>query len=138
MRALGIDLGTRRTGVALAEGNVAVPLETITRIRKLSDLVRRVARLGEHRGVDCFVVGLPLQTDGEAGERAAYAHSFATKLRERTTKPVHLVDERYTSVEAEARLQGAGVRGEKLVAVLDQTAAVIILETWLSGQDQSA
>ena len=137
MRALGIDLGVRRTGIALAEGQVAVPLTTLTRERKLSDRVRRVMRVGQQHQVDCFVVGLPLQTDGQVGERAEFAQAFAERLRQRTEQPVHLVDERYTTTEAENRLREAGLSAERIAEVIDQTAAVVILESWFaqSGED---
>lgn len=138
MRALGIDLGLRRTGLALAEGQVAVPLDTLTRERKLSDRIRRVMRVGNQHKVECFVVGLPLQTDGEVGERASFAQAFAERLGERTGMPVHLVDERYTTVEAEQRLRAAGLSSERIAAVIDQTSAVVILESWLAQSSGAA
>ncbi|MEC8025112.1 MAG: Holliday junction resolvase RuvX [Myxococcota bacterium] len=136
MRALGIDLGLKRTGIALAEGQVTVPLETLSKERKLSDRVRRVARMGDQRQVDCFVVGYPLETDGQVGTRAAFAKDFADRLSERSGLPVHLVDERYTTVEAKQRLRDAGVGSEQIKGVLDQTAAVVILESWLASMEK--
>ena len=137
MRALGIDLGLRRTGLALAEGKVAVPLQTLTRERKLSDRIRRIMRVGNQHQVDCFVVGLPLQTDGQVGDRASYAKNFADRLGARTGMPVHLVDERYTTTEAEQRLRDAGLAADRIAAVIDQTSAVVILESWLAQSSES-
>ena len=135
MRALGIDLGEKRVGIAVTDpaGLLAVPLCTLDREHKAADRLRRVARLGEHHDVGAYIVGLPVQMDGIEGEPAAAARAFGERLAERTGKPVHLQDERLTSVLAHELLAEAGVHGERRKALVDQMAAVLILQGWLDG-----
>ena len=99
-RVMAIDLGTRRIGVALSQGTLAMPVATLESDHKLSDRVRRLQRLGLQHHVTSFLVGVPLHMDGHEGPEAAAAREFAERLRERTGLPVELVDERLTSVEA--------------------------------------
>ena len=127
----------RRTGLALSEGSVAVPLDTLTRERKLSDRIRRILRIGAQHQVDCFVVGLPLQTNGQVGERAELAQAFAARLGDRTELPIHLVDERYTTVEAEQRLRSTGMSSQRIAEVIDQASAVVILESWIAQRSEA-
>ena len=136
MKAMAIDLGARRVGIAVnAEGTtIALPLVTLTRERKTSDRLRRITRLGEEHQCTCFVVGLPLQMDGSEGEGAKNARIFAERLRERSGKDVHLVDERLTSVEAEESMLKMGASRERRKELVDQMAAVIILQSFMERQ----
>lgn len=133
-RVLGIDLGRRRVGVAVSDelGILAVPLTTLTDERTTSDRVRRVIRLAREHGVDRFVVGMPLRMDGSEGPEAVAARAFADRLRDRSARPVDLVDERLSTVEAGRRLQEAGARNRH--EKIDQASAVVILQSWLDGQ----
>ncbi len=134
MKALGVDLGDKRVGIAVTQGALALPVCTLDRERKPADRLRRIARLGEQHGVDVFVLGLPLQMDGEEGAAAAKARDLGARLEARSGKPVHYIDERLTTVEAHKALTDAGVSGAGRTEVVDQVAAVLILESWLQRQ----
>ncbi len=139
-RALGIDLGDVRVGVAATDdgGRLALPVCTLDKERKLSDRLRRIARLGQQRDVSVYVVGLPLQMDGSEGEAAAKAREFGTRLAERTGKRVEYIDERLTTVAAHKALSAAEVRAEERKRRVDQVSAVLILESWLDRQSHDA
>ena len=132
MRALGIDFGEKRIGLALsdADGRWAMPWKVITRqtdrraIYQLADLARA-------EGVELLVVGEPLSLDGEAGEAAARVRRFGERLGKVTRLPVRWVDEALTTVEAAERLQGAGAGDREL---RDAVAAQIILQEALDQE----
>ena len=130
---LAVDLGARRVGLAVTDSarSVVLPLETLTRERKPSARLRRIARIGAQRGVTAYVVGPPRRPDGTEGPEAEAARAFAERLAERTGQPVHLVDERLTTVEAEEALRAAKVAPPQRREVIDQVAAMVMLESWL-------
>lgn len=125
---LALDPGERRTGIAICDptGSLARPLETHDRKTDAS-LLERVAELCSEHGVERVLVGLPLTQMGERGPMAEQAESLARKLRQRLGLPVDLVDERYTSLEADHIL--AGKRAPK--GRRDAVAAALLLQTWL-------
>jgi putative Holliday junction resolvase len=136
MRIAGVDFGNRRIGLAVSNPDQlsAYPVETIERGRSLeADLATLRARLTalEARRV---VVGLPLNMDGTVGPQARAAQVFAHRLEEATGIPVELCDERLSSFEAEERLKGLRVRGNRRKLAIDAVAASVILETWLRSQ----
>lgn len=133
---MAIDYGARRIGVAVTDPNgiIALPLLTLHKERKTSDRVRRLMRLASQHGVDGFVVGLPLEMSGVEGAAATTVRAFAARLAERSGLPVEFTDERLTTAEAIEVLERSGVRGEAQKAVVDQAAAVIILQGWLGCQ----
>lgn len=135
-RALAIDYGARRIGVAVSgpNGALALPVTTLSRERKSSDRVRRLIRLAAQHDVDGFVLGLPLELDGREGAAAETVRRFAAALRKRSGLPVELVDERLTTVEADEALARMGVRGAQRDALIDQAAAVVILESWTASR----
>ena len=125
---LGIDPGDARIGVARSDpsGFLATPVETVRRGR--GDLAR-IARLVFEEEVIEVVVGLPRSLAGGEGPAAAKVRDFATRLAERVAPvPVRLVDERLTTVSAEAMLRDRGRKGQQRRAVVDQAAAVMILQ----------
>ena len=134
-RALGLDLGDARIGVAISDDDrrLAVPLGTV-RTGAPADL-RAIAELVREHQVTMVVVGLPLAMSGATGERAAHAERFAEALRAVLDVPVELQDERLSTVEAERSLREAGVSGRSRRAVVDRSAAAVILQAWL---DRSA
>lgn len=134
-RVLGLDLGDARIGVAVsdAERRVAVPHGTIHTGQPPGEL-KAVAALVRDLGVSAVVVGHPRSMSGGSGPRARHAESFAEALRAIVDVPVDLQDERLSTAEAERALRAAGVRGRRRRAVVDESAAVVILEAWLDAQ----
>ena len=130
---LGVDVGTVRVGVARSDprGVLASPVATLAR----EGGVRELARLVQDHEAVGVVVGLPVTLAGREGTSAALARDYAEQLaRVISPIPVELVDERLTTVAAERRLAARGVRGRARRAVVDQAAAVEILQQWLNAQ----
>lgn len=125
---LGIDPGDARIGVARSDptGFLATPVETVRRGK--GDLAR-VARLAREAEAVEVVVGLPRSLSGGEGPAAAKVREFAGRLAARVAPvPVRLQDERLTTVSAEAMLRDRGKKGAERRAVVDQAAAVLILQ----------
>ena len=112
MRALGIDFGERRIGLAISDptGRMAVPLATIERETDRK-AIGKIAEIAGREGVGRLVVGEPVGLDGERGPAARRARAFAERLKARTGLPLELVDEALTSVEARERLAASGASG---------------------------
>jgi len=132
MRILGIDYGTKRVGLAVTDPaeTLALPyatLEKTTRDKLFSELFAII----EKEGVEKIVLGLPLTLDGGESLTTRQVKNFAKRLERRFDGPVVLVDERLSSHAAKADLDAAGVKKKRQKAVLDQQAAVRILETYL-------
>ena len=139
-RHLGLDVGDRRIGVALSDetATLASALTTLTRSggRKDATLVADLARRHE---VAAVVVGLPLNMDGTRGPQAEKVLGFVESLRRRLAHvPVVTRDERLTTVEAEEKLREAGVGWKERKRVVDQAAAVVILQEYLDAQPAAA
>lgn len=120
---IGIDYGMKRIGVALSdkEHRAAYPFKIIARLKELDDIVAS-------REAGAFVVGLPLQTDGQEGAIVHSVHLFVARLIEKYGLPVFLMDERYTSKQAEYRLKSSYMSDKKLAKRLDAEAAAVILQ----------
>lgn len=134
---LGVDVGTVRIGVARCDrdGLLATPLETVPRGE--GDLARLVALAGDLEAVE-IVVGLPRSLSGAEGPAAAGVRTFAAALREAVAPvPVRLVDERLTTVSATRAMRHAGVSEKAGRAVVDQAAAVMILQAALDAEQGS-
>jgi putative pre-16S rRNA nuclease len=138
---LGIDVGSVRIGVAASDpdGILAMPVATIHRdATERDDLpsdMREISRLvGEYQAVE-VVVGLPVNLAGKEGPAAAATRQYAEALKTVVDPvPVRLTDERMSTVAATRRLSERGVRGKRQRAVVDQAAAVEILQSWLDAQ----
>jgi putative holliday junction resolvase len=132
-RVLGLDLGDVRIGVAISDPDrrLALPLGTIHTGAPAD--VKAVASLVRDHDVTFVVVGHPLLLSGEAGERARHAEAFAEALRSFLDVPVVLHDERLSTVEAERALREAGARGRRRRAVVDRSAATVILQAHLDA-----
>ena len=130
-RVLGLDLGQSRIGVAISdlERRLAVPLGTV-RTGAPAD-VKAIAAIVAENGVTEVVVGLPLALSGRSGESAEHARAFADALTGFLGIPVELQDERLSTVEAERGLRTAGVAGRRQREVIDQSAATLILQSYL-------
>lgn len=133
-RRLGVDVGTVRIGVAVSDPDavLATPVETVMRDKRGGKHVRRLAALVDEYHVVEVVVGLPRTLADRAGSSARDAIEVADLLADRVTPvPVRLVDERFTTLTAQRALREAGVRGRGQRSVIDQAAAVGILQNWL-------
>lgn len=132
-RVLGLDLGEARIGVAISDPGrtVAVPSGTIKVVGGVEDL-KAVRRLVAESGAVAVVVGHPLSLSGAAGPAARRAEEFAEGLRAMLRVPVHLQDERLSTVQAERDLRRAGADDRRRRAAVDQAAATIILEAFLA------
>lgn len=130
--ALGIDHGDARIGIAATDdfGILAHPVETIDRAK--TDAIERIAELVRIRGIHTLVLGLPVRMDGSEGNSAAKVRAFADLLRERiSTIPLIFVDETLSTASAAAKLREAGRNALKQKSVIDQAAAVEILNYWM-------
>jgi putative Holliday junction resolvase len=133
---IGIDVGEVRVGVAAsdADGWLAVPVATLARDHRTMRDMDEVVALVRARGAVEVLVGLPRSLSGREGPAAALARRYATTLATRTVPvPVRLVDERFTTVTANRRLAEGGVSGRRRRAVIDQEAAVQILQADLDA-----
>jgi putative Holliday junction resolvase len=132
MRVLGIDLGSRRIGLALSDpdATIASPFQVLERRGAKRDLAALAALVEEH-AVERIVVGLPIHMDGRRGPEAEAAEKFAASLGQATKLRVDLIDERWTTVEAERTLREMGQRGRKRRQHVDAVAASILLRAYL-------
>lgn len=132
-RRLGIDAGKRRIGVACSDpdGILATPVETVRRDSS-GGHIRRLAELAVELGAVEVIVGLPLTLAERTGQSASDAIGLADALARRIAPiRVRLADERLTTVSAQRSLRAAGVRAKGQRRIIDQAAAVVILQGWL-------
>ncbi len=130
--ALGIDHGDARIGIAATDdfGILAHPVETIDQAK--GNAIERIAQLVELRKIHTLVVGLPIRMDGSEGNSAVKVRAFAEQLRQRMpAMPLLFVDETLTTSSAAAKLREAGRNARQQKAMIDQAAAVEILNLWL-------
>lgn len=140
MRIMGLDFGTKTVGVAISDPLTvtAQPVETITRksANKLRQTLARIEELIVENCVELIVLGYPKNMNNTVGERAQACETFKEDLERRTALPVILWDERMTTVESERILMAGGVRRENRKAVIDQMAAVLILQSYMDAQNR--
>ena len=134
-RVIGIDLGAKRIGVAVTDalGMAAFPHATIARHGGQRDLDAIAAVVREVQA-ERVVLGLPLSPEGEVGRAAKSAQTFAERLRAALSVPVELVDESFSTVEAEEVLLAADLSRARRREVIDKLAAAVILRRWLDTQ----
>jgi len=132
MRTLGVDLGSVRVGVALSDptGTLASPLAVLPRSARLLD---QLAALAAEHEVDAVVVGLPRSLDGQERKAAKAARAEAGVLATRLSVPVHLQDERLSTVAAHAGLTAAGRTARQRRGSVDASAAAVLLQSWLES-----
>ncbi len=130
--ALGIDMGKARIGIAATDacGILAHPVESIYLAK--TEPLQRIAELVQQRGIRTLVLGLPLRMDGTEGSACEYVRAFGNKLQARFPElPLVYVDEYRTTVDAQAKLHAAGKKAKDFKPIIDQAAAVEILNVWL-------
>ena len=134
---LGIDYGTKRIGLALAdELGIALPLGTIPGV-DFPGWIEEMKQVVNERKVEELVVGYPIHMDGVVGKRAKEVDTFISELMEKISLPVHRVDERLTSVAAAESIQikSKGKKGRRPAdGRIDATAASLILRDFLEGK----
>jgi putative Holliday junction resolvase len=140
VRALGLDLGTKRIGVAVADsgGRVATAYGTVERTRDRARDHRRIAELAAEVEADQLVVGLPLSLDGSVGPAADAALREADELAAATGLPVATWDERFTTVTAHQDLAAQGLDAKRRRQIVDQVAAAVMLQAWLDHRAATA
>jgi putative holliday junction resolvase len=135
-RVLGVDVGTVRVGLALSDptGTLASPLETLRRAKDGSDLDRLAALVVEHEVAE-VVVGEPRHLSGASGASAQDANAYSEALAGRIADvPVYMIDERLSTVTAASHLREGGIDSRKQRPVIDQAAAVVILQQYLDSR----
>ena len=136
-RFMGLDFGTKTTGVAVSDelGITAQGLETITRksSKKLRQTLARIEELVGQYNISKIVLGLPKNMNNTLGERALLTMDFQQMLIKRTGLEVVLWDERLTTVESERILKEAGVRREHRKERIDWMAAAVILQSYMDA-----
>lgn len=137
-RIMALDVGTKTIGVALSDplGHFAQPHETLARKGVRKDVDRLMQWVADH-SVTEVVVGLPYELDGSEERSARLARQIGEEVSRRMEQPVHYVDERFSSVEAERRLLEMNVSRARRKTLIDQVAAMIILERYLSERQSS-
>lgn len=131
---LGVDVGSVRVGVARSDPNgiLASPLTTLKRDTAENTDITELATLVRETGAVGVVIGLPRTLKGREGPSAHTAREYGERLAELIDVPVRHVDERLTTVSAQRKLRTGGIRGSKATrAVIDQAAAVELLQHWL-------
>ena len=136
MRALGLDLGSKRIGVAVSDrgGTIASPLTVVQRSGSRAQDHRRIAALVEEEEAERVVVGLPLSLSGEMGPAAKGAVAEADQLATVVTVPVETFDERLTTVTADRALMEFRMKAQARRRVVDKVAAAVMLQAWLDGR----
>ena len=131
-RTLALDVGKKRIGLAISDplGISAQGLPTLERTRIRDDLEALATTCRKHE-VSALLVGEPRHMSGHQSRQAAYTREFAERLAEYTGLPVHYLDERLTSVQAERVLRESGISIEKRARAVDKLAAVLLLQSWL-------
>ena len=131
-RLLGIDYGDARIGLAVSDelGFLAHPLETIH--CRQSHPLKRIAELVDERRISKIVLGLPLRLDGTEGPAAEKVRAFAQRLlQELPDIPIDYIDESYSTMDAQQQLHASGKTTKTSKGVIDQAAAVVILQSYL-------
>ncbi|MES2640077.1 MAG: Holliday junction resolvase RuvX [Myxococcota bacterium] len=138
-RVLALDVGTKTIGLAVSDPTrrMVFPLRTVARRSVVKD-TEEIARVCVSQGITQLVVGLPLTLDGGEARSAHLARQVGEAVAARTGLPHAFVDERFSTIEAERRLREAGAPAGRRKEVIDQYAAVVILEDWITAFGPSA
>jgi len=136
VRALGIDLGSKRIGVAVSDrsGTIATPLTVIQRSGSTKVDHQRIASLVAEEEAEVVVVGLPFNMNGTLGPAARAAMAEAKALSTVVEVPVETHDERRTTVTADAALMELKMRAQARRRIIDKVAAAVMLQSWLDGR----
>ena len=134
MRVLGIDLGSKRIGIATSDrsGTIATPYTVLKRCGSMGGDHRNIAKMVVEEEAEAVIVGLPLNMDGSEGKAAQAARVEAARMATVVGVPVH--DERLTTVEADRVLMEQKMNAQARRRVVDKVAAAVMLQSWLDTQ----
>jgi putative Holliday junction resolvase len=140
MRALGVDLGTKRIGLATSDvsATIATPLQVLNRSGSRLQDHQAIAAIVREYEIDCVVVGMPLSMSGDVGAAAQSATVEVEQMTSVVGVPVLTYDERLTTVSAHQILQGNNVNAKDAKLVVDKVAAAVMLQSWLDAQKQKS
>ena len=138
MRVLAIDHGTKRIGLAISDelGMIALPMEFVP-AEPFAAVLARLKEIISEKQVEQLLVGMPRNMDGSYGEAAQKVQAFVGALKDAVVIPIKMWDERLTSAQANRFLIQANVRRDKRKSKVDQTAAAILLQSYLDSFVQS-
>ena len=136
MRALGVDLGEKRIGIAVSDSNgkVATPLQVIIRSKSIKQDHKKICELVDEWEADIVVVGMPYSLNGSKGLAAKTVEKEVKELSSALEVPVATQDERLTTAMAAKELAIQGLDSKKQRKVIDQVAASVILQSWLDNR----
>ncbi len=136
MRALGVDPGSKRIGLAVSDlsGTIASPLTVLKRSRSRRHDLDEIARIAREEEAEIIVMGLPLNMDGTEGPAAKAAIAEARQLATVVDVPVEMHDERLTTVTAERSMIDAGLDAVQRRQRVDKVAAAVMLQSWLDAR----
>ena len=139
MRVIGIDLGSKRIGIALSDSDltVATPLDVIERSGNVKNDHIAILKITDEWEVKRIIVGLPISLDGTLGASAQSVIDEISRLGNLTDIPIETHDERFTTVTAEQILLQQNVKRDKKKRVIDKVAAAIILQGWIDSFNKS-
>jgi putative Holliday junction resolvase len=135
MRILGLDHGTKRVGVAVSDEMhlIALPMEYIAP-EPFADFLARLKEILREKEIELILIGMPRNMDGSYGPAALKVQEFAAALKDAVTIPLKLWDERLTTTQAQKFLIQGGMRRDKRKEKVDQTAAAILLQSYLDSR----
>ena len=135
MKVIGLDLGTKRIGVAVSDesGRIALPTATLSGDRPACEIIADILNLADQHGAVRIVIGMPTSLSGEAGPAAQKAAQFARALAAETDLQVITWDERLTTALAEKTMISANVRRRQRRQKIDKVAATLILQNYLDA-----
>jgi putative Holliday junction resolvase len=138
MRSLGIDLGTRRIGIAMSDssGVIASPLTVVMRSSTHAQDHKKIQELIDEYEVDCVVVGMPLSMSGKVGPAAKSAQEEIKELEIALSVPIYSYDERLTSKTANESMMQANIKAQARRRIVDKIAAAVMLQGWLDHADR--
>ncbi len=140
MRVIGIDLGSKRIGIATSDrsGTIATPYTVLLRCGSMGGDHRNIAKMVVEEEAQAVIVGLPLNMDGSEGKAAQAARVEAARMATVVGVPVHVHDERLTTVEADRVLMEQKMNAQARRRVVDKVAAAVMLQSWLDTQAHQA
>jgi len=137
-RILSLDVGTKTIGIAIGHFRIDLsePVMTLSRQSVRKDTIK-ILELARKRAIDHVVVGLPLQLDGTEGRSARLARQIGDAISADGTYTVSFYDETYSTIEASERLQQSGKNSRSQKDIIDQAAAMVIVEDWIRAYKRS-